>query len=107
MSVLYSVCVLVFLGFLIAYILVPNNPMNPEAMIPFTFKDRIFMLTAIFSVPMMLTCAAFYRVNKISAKPNKGILFTLIFLPGIVCAGCALFIIGIILAGFINSFILN
>ena len=106
-NILYSIWVLIVLCLLTVFLFLPNRQLNPDAMIPFTLRDQAFVFAAVFSVPMIISCAVFYRINKLREKPKKNILFLLVFLPGFICAACAFFIIGVILLGMINSFLLN
>lgn len=84
-----------------------NETMNPEAMIPVTWKERAFMGLAFGAIPMLLACMAVYRFNEIKNSVHKKRNFVLIFLPGFICSACMLFIISVVVVGMINSFILH
>jgi len=71
----------------------------PQAMIPFTWREEAFALLAWGSVPMLLACMAAYRFNGVAERARKRRDFVLVFLPGLVCAACALFVIVVVLLG--------
>lgn len=83
----------------------PNQTVNPEAMLPFTLKEQAFTWLAFGATPMVLACMAVFRFNEIKNSVNKKRNFVLIFLPGFACSACALFVIGVVIVGMINSFI--
>ncbi len=97
------------IGAVIAFILIiislfgPNKAVNPMAMIPFTWKEQAYIWLAFGTIPMLLACAAVYKFNAIKNTPRKKRYSILIFFPGLICSVCALSIIGIIIAGMINS----
>ena len=72
---------------------------NPDAMLPFTWKEQAFMWLAFGTIPMLLACMAVYKFNVIKNCLHKKRNFFLIFLPGFICAACALFIIGLLISG--------
>ncbi len=82
-----------------------NQAVNPEAMLPVTWKEQAFMWLAFGSIPMLLACMAVYRFNEVKNSTHKKRNFVLIFLPGFACSACALFVIGVVIVGMINSFI--
>lgn len=85
----------------------PNEAVSPMAMIPFTYRELAFLWLAFGTIPMVLACMAVYKFNDIRNCARKKRYFLLIFLPGFICMACALFAIGVIIAGYINSFILR
>ncbi len=84
-----------------------KEAINPMAMIPVTYKERAFMGLALGAVPMLLACMAVYRFSGIKNSSHKKRNFILLFLPGFICSACALFVLGIIIVGMVNSFILH
>ncbi len=80
---------------------------NPEAMLPFTWKEQAFIWLAFGAIPMMLACMAVYKFNEIKSSANKKRNFVLIFLPGLICCACALFVIGVLSVGMVNSFLIH
>lgn len=84
-----------------------NSTGNPDAMLPFTWKERAFIWLALGALPMLLACIAVYKFNVIKNSSNKKRNFVLIFLPGFICSACALFIIGVVIIGIANSFLLH
>jgi len=101
----YSIGVFIVLYLGITGIFGSNEVMNPEAMLPFTYKNRAFFLLAFGAVPMLLACMAVYKFNAVKNSQHKKRNLIFIFMPGFVCSACALFIIGIVILGMINSFI--
>jgi uncharacterized membrane protein len=84
-----------------------NEAVFPMAMIPSTYKELAFIWLTFGTVPMILACMAVYKFNDLKNSNHKKRYFIFIFLPGFICFACALFVIGLIVAGYINSFILN
>ncbi len=84
-----------------------NEAVFPMAMIPFTYKELAFIWLALGAVPMLLACMAVYKFHDLKNNTHKKRYFAVIFLPGLICSACALVVIGIILGGYINSFIFN
>jgi hypothetical protein len=82
-----------------------NQAINPDAMLPVTWKERAFIWLAFGSIPMLLACMAVYRFNEVKNSTNKKRNFALIFLPGFICSACALFTIGVVIVGMVNSFL--
>lgn len=80
---------------------------NPDAMLPFTWKERAFIWLSFGTIPMLLACMAVYKFNGIKNSTQKKRHFFLILLPGIICGACALYIIGLLIVGMVNSFLLH
>lgn len=78
---------------------------NPEAMIPVTWKHQAFMWLAFGAIPMLLACLAAVLVNEVKNSSHKRRNILLLFLPGIICSACAIFIIGVVFVGMMNSFL--
>ena len=74
---------------------------NPEAMLPHSWREQAFYWLAFGSVPMLAACFSVWVSNRIYQQSNNILKFFLVFIPGIICSGCALFTIGVILYGFI------
>ncbi len=85
----------------------PNEAVSPMAMIPFTYRELAFLWLAFGTVPMVLACVAVYQCNDIRNSARRKRNFILIFLPGFICSACALYGIGIMIAGYIHSFVLR
>lgn len=85
----------------------PTQVVSTDAMLPFTWKERAFIWLALGSIPMLLTCIAVYKLNVTENSVHKKRNFFLIFAPGFICAACALFIIGLLIVGTVNSFLLQ
>jgi len=100
-----GVVIALFLG--IASLFGPNEAINPEAMLPVTWKEQAFIGLAFGTVPMLLACMAVYKFNDIKNSVHNKRNLVLIFLPGFICSICALFVIGVIVAGMINTFIFH
>jgi len=69
-----------------------REPIFPEAMIAYSWREASFMGLAFGSVPMLAACAFFYKCRGIRSKDD----FVLIFLPGFICTACVLYIAVII-----------
>lgn len=80
---------------------------HPEAMIPFTWKEQAFVWLAFGTLPMFLTCMAVYHFNALKNSLHKKRNFILIFWPSLICIACVLFIIGLLIVGMVNSFLLQ
>lgn len=85
----------------------PTQTVNPNAMIPFTWREQAFLWLAFGSIPMLLSCMAVYKFNTLKDSSHKKRNLILVFVPGIICAVCALFIIGLLIAGMVNSFLFH
>ena len=105
-NVVYSagVCIAIFLA--VVSLFGPQEPMNPLAMIPFSRREQAFIGLAVGAVPMLLACAAACKINNVASKPHKKRNFIAIFLPGLMCAACLLFVVGVILIGMVKGFLL-
>jgi hypothetical protein len=84
-----------------------GEAINREAMLPFTWRESAFMGLATGCIPMLLACLAAYKFNGIKTSLHKKRKLALLFLPCSICAACALFIIAILLLGYINMFARN
>lgn len=84
-----------------------NESINPEAMIPITWKEQAFIGLAVGTVPMILACTAVYKFNGIKKGTHKKRNFFFIFLPGFICSACAIYVVGVIIAGMVNTFVFH
>jgi len=75
----------------------------PDAMIPYSWRELSFIWLAAGSIPMLLACMAVYKFNAIKNSVHKKRNFILLFLPGLICSACLLFIIGIIMIMMMNA----
>lgn len=82
-----------------------TKAVNPDVMLPMTWKEQAFMWLAFGTVPMLLACMAVYKFNEVRNSTNRKRNFILIFLPGFICSVCALYVIGVIAVGMVNSFL--
>jgi flagellar biosynthesis protein FliQ len=78
-----------------------NEVMNPESMLPFTYKERAVFLLMFGSVPMLIACSAVCIFNGIEKTAHKKRNIILIYLPGLICAAAAVFIIGFLCIGWV------
>jgi len=106
-NTVYGIGVLITIGLGCIAIFGSNQITNPDAMLPFTWKELAFIWLAFGSIPMLSACIAVYKFNMIKESLHKKRNFFLIFLPGFICTACTLFIIGLLIAGMVNIFILN
>lgn len=104
--VIYTIGIVITLCLGTISLLGSNEPIDSTAMIPFTRKEQAFICLALGAVPMLLACMAVYKFNAIKNSTHKRRNFLFIFIPGFVCSACALYVIGVIIAGMINSFVL-
>ena len=104
-NAIYSVGVLVVICLSGICLFGPNKAVNPDAMLPITWKTDAFIWLAFGSNPMLLACMAVYKFNDIKNSIHKKRSFILIFLPGFVCSACAVFIICLILLGYVNTLV--
>jgi hypothetical protein len=80
-----------------------SEPVFPDAMIPYAQKELAFIWLAFGTIPMLAACFAVYFFNALHKNAHKARNFILVFLPGFVCAACALYAIGVVIAGMVNT----
>lgn len=80
-----------------------NEPVFPEAMLPYSQKELAFLWLSLGAIPMMAACFAVYKFNALGNGPHKVRNCILVFLPGFVCCACALFIVGVVMVGMIRT----
>lgn len=106
-NTIYGIGVAITISLGCVALLGSNQRINPDAMLPFTWRELAFMWLAVGSVPMLLACMVVYKFNAIKNSSHKIRNFILIFIPIFICAACALFIIGLLAFGMVNSFLLH
>ncbi|NLD47118.1 MAG: hypothetical protein GX660_07950 [Clostridiaceae bacterium] len=106
-NIVYGIGVAVVVSLACIALFGSTQIINPDAMIPFTWKERAFIGLSFGTIPMLLACMAVYKFNAIKNSMHKKRNFFLIFLPGFICGACALFIIGLVIVGMVNSFLLH
>lgn len=83
----------------------PDRVLNPDAMLPMTWRESAFMGLAFGCIPMLFITFAvyiFYRNFLQSGKhPKRNTIF--LFLPGFVCLVCAMVVIGALAIGYIQN----
>lgn len=84
-----------------------NQRPNTDAMIPINQKEQAFMWLASGAIPILFASMVVYKLNLVKNSLHKNRNVFLIFLPSFICVVCALFIIGILIGGMINSFLLQ
>jgi hypothetical protein len=104
-NIAYIVGVVITLCLGIISLFGTNEIINSTSMIPFTWKEQAFIWLAFGTVPMILACMAVYKFSAINNSTHKKRNFIFIFLPGFVCSACALYVIGVIIVGMINTFV--
>ena len=104
-NIIYSLGVIIVLMLGCMFLFGSREPINPEAMLAFSWREQAFIGLAFGSIPMLLASFFVYRFNNIKESPHKKWLFCLIFLPGFICGACALYIAGILAGGYINMFV--
>jgi hypothetical protein len=103
-NAIYSVGMFIVLCLGVMALFGSSKAINPEAMIPFTWRESAFIWLAAGCIPMLLACMAVYKFNDLKASLHKKRNFTLIFLPGFICAACVLYFIGVLLYAYILMF---
>jgi uncharacterized membrane protein YdcZ (DUF606 family) len=103
-NTIYAIGAVIALALVCVSLFGSSEPMNPEAMLPFSRKEQAFIGLAVGSIPMLLACMAVYKFNKVKESLHKKRTFCLVFLPGFVCGACALFIAGLFAVGYVNMF---
>lgn len=103
-NIVYGIGSAVVLALIALGLFGPNEAPFPMAMISATYRELACVWLAFGVVPMLLACMAVYKFNDIKNSAHKKRSFIFIFLPGFLCAACALFVIGVILVGFFNFF---
>ena len=106
-NIIYGFGVLIVTGLCMVAIFGSNEAVNPDNMIPFTWKEEAFLWLSVGSIPMLFSCMAAYKFNGIKNSTCKKRNAILLFLPCLVCTACGLFIVGLIGLGMINSFLSN
>lgn len=101
-NVIYSIGTVITLLLVLISLFGANVILNPDAMLPSACNELAFIWLSVGSIPMLLACAAVYIFNGIKNTERKKLNFFLIFLPGFICSGCFLYVIGVIAAGFLN-----
>lgn len=99
-NTIYFAGIIIVLYFSTVLFFGSNEVINPEAMLPVTWRDQAFFWLAFGTVPMFLSCLSVYAFNGVRKKRN--IIF--IFLPGFICVA---FVVGDIILNIINSFIFH
>ena len=106
-NIIYAIgCVIVLLLVLMCFF-GPTEIYNPNAMLPHSWREQAFYVLAFGTFPMLAACFAVYFSNKMHKQSKKALKFFAVFAPGIICLGCILFIIGVIIAAFIINPPLN
>ena len=80
---------------------------NQEAMIPFQLYEQAFILLAFGAIPIVIACYMVCKVYEIKKGYHHKINRIIIFIPGIICVSCAIFMFVLLFFGMINSFVLN
>ena len=106
-GVIYSIGTCITLLLSIIYLSRSDIIINPDAMLPFKLYEQAFMLLVFGSIPMVLACYVVYKVYEIKNSDHPKRNRIIIFVPGIICVSCAIFMFGLLFVGMINSFILN
>jgi hypothetical protein len=106
-TIIYIIGTLITFILFVVYLSHTKIVLNPNAMIPMYLYEEAFIWLAFGVIPMALACYAVYRSYGICECFNAKRNTFLIFIPSMICGCCAVFIIGIIVFGMFNSFVLN
>lgn len=102
-NIIYGIGVAIFVALFLMYIFGADYIPNPEAMLPSTLSEIAFICAAVGALPLMGISMAVYRLNDINKHANKKVYRAIIFFPGLVCSGCFLFIVGVIVVMYIQG----
>ncbi len=106
-NIVYGIGVVVVISLACVTLFGSTQMINPDAMIPFTLKEQAFIWLSFGTIPMLLASMAVYKFNAIKNSTYKKRYCFLIFLPSFICGACVLFILGVLIAGIVNSFLLH
>lgn len=106
-GIIYCIGAFITLTLSIIFLSHSDIVMNPDAMLPFQLHEQAFMLLALGAIPMIISCYIVYQIFDIKNSYHYKRNGLLIFIPGIICVSCTIFIIGLLFIGMINSSILN
>ena len=104
-SVIYFVGTAIVLVLGVICLFGPRTEIFPDAMVPLTWREQAFVYLAIGTLPMLLACVFFFisKFNAIKNGRRKLVKSAAIFLPGAICLGCLLYIIGLLFWGYLFS----
>lgn len=74
-----------------------------NTMLNVSLADRAYFVLMAAAIPMIFLGIAVCNRNDIKNSKHPKLYKFLILIPGIVCAGCILFAIGIVIIGMINT----
>lgn len=80
-----------------------NKVLFPDAMMPMQMWELAINWLAWGTIPMAAACLAVYQCNRIKDSVHSMRNGILIFLPGIICLGCMVFIAGVWIGGSIKA----
>jgi hypothetical protein len=80
----------------------PDQPVNPDSMLAMTWQEQAFICLALGALPMLMACMAAYALNGFDDGTNRLRDLCLVFIPGFICSGCALFCTAVIVIGYVN-----
>ncbi len=103
-DLVYALGVAICLILIVTALFGSTAVINPDAMLPITHRERAFGFLAAGAAPMLVACAVVYRLHRFHHQPHRWRNAGLIFLPGAICAACALFLVAILILGMINTF---
>ena len=63
----------------------------------YIWRRQAFFALVFGAIPMLAACFAVYFSNKMHKQQKKILKFFAVFAPGIICLGCALFMVGMII----------
>ena len=106
-GVIYSIGTCITLLLSIISLSRSDTIINPDAMIFFQLYEQAFILLAFGAIPMVIACYMVCKVYEMKNSHNYKINSMIIFIPGIICVSCSIFILALLFIGMINSFILH
>ena len=90
-NIVYLIGAICVLALLIVVIFGSDDLPNPDAMVSMKFSALVWLI--IGTLPMILSCIAFYFFSNIKKSKHKIRNTILVFTPGFICFACFLFMI--------------
>lgn len=106
-NIAYGIGVVIVITLCGFFLFGSNQPVNPDAMIPFPLKEQALIWLAFGTMLMLPACMAVYKFNVTINSPNRKLSFALIFLPGFICSACALYLAGRVIYELIDYYLLR
>ncbi|MDR3311115.1 MAG: hypothetical protein LBS90_07190 [Oscillospiraceae bacterium] len=100
-KIVYCAGTAIVLTLSVVFIFGAHSVPYPRSMMAYSWREIAFLYMAFGSPPMLAACCALYGFCGLRERPHRKRSFVLVFIPGFICAACALYIIGIIIAAYV------